>query len=734
MRSATIERSRKAYQNRGMQSRRESVRVRPVGLSPRDRRLWLSCTEQLESRLLMAAPPPVLAPPVPLLDPRTIPQFVNDITPQVPTGFFDDFKYTLVNNSVTVGAYPIVQDLGLTAPGVTPLLTPLFGYGTSAATATYPGRSFEVQQVSPTNPLGSPIAVTWVNGLPAQHLLGVDPTLLDPTPGTGLTYDPATNSLSPTVPIVTHLHGGHSDAIYDGTPLQWFTGGAAPATGSDYTNTQLFNPTQPANTFTYRNDQQAATLWYHDHAIGVTRLNAYAGMAGFYIIRNEFDTGAPNNPLGLPADKYEVGLAIQDKQFLSDGRLWFAANSQIINGVPTASIAPEQFGDTIVVNGKAWPKMDVEAKRYRFRLLNGSDSRFYTMTITNPVAPPRAPGAPIPQAPPGGGPAAAMPIWQIGTDDGLLNAPVNLAQLTIGPGERADVILDFTNVPVGTRLVLTNSARSPFPGGTRVATGTTDRIMAFDVVAPVGADLSTAPAAMTNLNRTEPPLVPTNDAPTRQVALYETTDGLGRITPLLGTPASSATLMDPITENITKGATEVWQMFNNTADAHPIHLHQTSFQVLTRNAFTSRVAPTGAVDPATGTVHVAMGPVTYKTPPVLAAGNEVAWKDTIQILPGEVITLRAKFDIGGKYVWHCHILSHEEHDMMRFFQVGNTEFPAPGVVVDATGAPVTPAGAVLAAGTDTAGAAGVLFGDVAIAAPLGDNAATGLLTEEVVIV
>ena len=728
--SATKDGGRWPYTTLRAGRTRRANRVRPIEMSARDRRIRLSCTEQLESRLLMAAPPPVLAPPVPLLDPRTVPQFVNNITPDdlgLSNGFFDDFKYTLVNNAVTVGAYPIVQDLGLTAPGVTPLLTPLFGYGTSAATASYPARSFEVQE-------NSPIAVTWVDGLPAQHVVNVDPTLLDPTPGTGLTYDPATNSLSPSVPIVTHLHGGHTDAIYDGTPLQWFTGGATPAKGSDYTNTQLFNPTQPANTFTYRNDQQAATLWYHDHAMGVTRLNAYAGMAGFYIIRNAFDTGQPGNPLGLPADDYEVGLAIQDKQFLSDGRLWFAANAQVVNGVTVASTAPEQFGDTILVNGKAWPKMNVEAKRYRFHLLNGSDSRFYAMTVTNPVAPARAPGAPIPQAPTGGGPQAAMPIWQIGTDDGLLNAPVNLTQLTIGPGERADIILDFTNIPVGTRLILTNSARSPFPGGTRVTTGTTDRIMAFDVVAPVGADLSTDPAAMTNLNRTNPPLPPTNDAPTRQVALYETTDGLGRITPLLGTPAGSATFMDPITENITRGATEVWQMFNNTADAHPIHLHQTSFQVLTRNAFTSKVAPTGAVDPATGVIHLAMGPVAYKTAPVLAVGNEVAWKDTIQIMPGEVITLRAKFDLGGKYVWHCHILSHEEHDMMRFYQVGNTAFPAPGVVVDATGASVTPAGAVLAAGTDTAGADGVLFGDVAIAAPLGDNAATALLTEEVVIV
>jgi hypothetical protein len=215
MRSATRDWSRKSTGDRrtGMRATTgsESLRARHPGVSARDRRNRLSCTEQLEGRTLMAAAPPVLQPPVPLLDPRTVPQFVNNITPDdlgLANGFFDDFKYTLVNNHVEVGAYPIAQDLGLgllNADG-TPVKTPLFGYGTSAADASYPGRSFEVQQ-------GSPVAVTWVNGLPAQHVVNVDPTLLDPTPGTGLAYDAATNALSPTVPIVTHLHGGHSDAV-----------------------------------------------------------------------------------------------------------------------------------------------------------------------------------------------------------------------------------------------------------------------------------------------------------------------------------------------------------------------------------------------------------------------------------------------------------------------------------------------------------------------------------------
>ena len=210
-----------------------------------------------------------------------------------------------------------------------PYQTALFGYGPDAASATYPGRTFEVQK-------NSPIAVTWVDGLPTRHLVNIDPTLLDMgMAGMGITYNPVTNEISGGIPIVTHLHGGHTDAIYDGTPEQWWNAGCA--MGMDYINTQIANPTQPANTFTYRNDQQSATLWYHDHAMGVTRLNAYAGMAGFYIIRDQHDTGKTNNPLGLPAGPYEMGLAIQDKQFLSDGQLWFPSEEQTWNGTPNVA-------------------------------------------------------------------------------------------------------------------------------------------------------------------------------------------------------------------------------------------------------------------------------------------------------------------------------------------------------------------------------------------------------------
>ena len=599
--------------------------------------------EALEGRLVLAAPaPPMLIPPLPLLDPLTVPQFVNplpnpltQLTPYTPKGLDGNgFKHYQIGTALLPQ-----QDLGLGQGR----LTDVFAYGNLGVPAegfSYPGRTLEVQK-------NQPISVSWSNALPQQHVVPVDPTLL--LDGR-LTYDPLTNSINEGVPMVPHLHGGHTDAVYDGTPLQYWTAGGVK--GEDWRY----------DSYVYANDQDAATLWYHDHAMGVTRLNAYAGLAGFYIIRDGADTGLANNSLGLPAGQYEVPIVIQDKQFLADGSLWYPAMAQTWNGTANvASTMPEMFGDTIVVNGKAWPKLDVQPKRYRLRLLNGSDSRFYTMTLTNPGV-----------AQIGNTINSATPFWQIGTDAGLLNAPVKLPTLVLAPGERIDVIVDFTKFKPGTQFILSNTANAPFPGGAKVVAGLTDRIMAFNVVPSDGTpDLSKAPSAITSLRPDAiTPIDPLTPG-TRQVALYETLDPMGRILPLLGTPGSSYEFMDPVTENITKGATEVWEIYNNTPDAHPIHLHQVKFQLVSRQAFSSKVGP----GPLPGSV--AMGPITLRGAPLPAARNELAWKDTIQVMPGEVVKVRATFDLEGKYVWHCHILSHEEHDMMRPFQVGTVADPAP---------------------------------------------------------
>ena len=665
--------------------------------------------EALEGRQLlaapMAAPPP--PPPAPLLNPLTVPKFVNAL----PNALVDGFKYpsTLVGGvpNYAVGMYGIEADVGLglldPVTGL-PVKTKMFGYGTSPAEASYPGRTFEVQK-------DQMVQVTWTNNLPSTHVVPIDHTLLDPMQ----MYDPVTNQFPTNVPAVPHLHGGHTAADSDGIPLQWFTGdGVSPGTskGTEFQD----------NVFNYYNDQEASTLWYHDHAMGVTRLTAYAGMAGFYIIRDPADTGKWNNPLGLPATdssvgaEYEIPIAIQDKQFTASGQLFYASAPTLdANGnvVTQTGALPEVFGDTIVVNGKAWPKLDVEPRKYRLRLLNGSDSRFYNLLLSN------------------GG-----IITQIGGDGGLLNAPVPLTQLVLEPGGRADVIIDFAGL-AGQQIILRNNAKAPFPKGVSVDARTTGQIMAFNVIKPLNAAVPdnplpvalrgpTAPAGA--IAQTVPVLTPSPGAPgspgvpAQQLALYEGLDQYGRITPRLGTTAGGPTdfmvdvggAMIPIIETVVQnGTTQAWDIFNVTPDGHPIHLHLVQFQVVGRQKFTFTPLPNGGFVP------------TLRGALVAPKANEAGWEDTVTMLPGEMTRVIARFATpdgqgaqrdaagnlilngAGQYVWHCHILSHEEHDMMKEYIVEGNLAPGtdtrsqPQVTYNPVAPPVA---ALLAAPATSAGA------------------------------
>ena len=247
----------------------------------------------------------------------------------------------------------------------------------------------------------------------------------------------ATNAISltvVTVPAVAHLHGAEVQSDFDGTPDQWFTpnglSGVAyrsydPNAASKSTTTP---PADGTAVYHYPNGQEATTLWFHDHSLGTTRLNVYAGLAAFYLIRDERDTGKVNNPIGLPAEEREIEMLIQDRQFDTTGQWYFPDGSGSgLNGPPPNPDLhpfwnPEFIGDVIVVNGKAWPYLEVAPQRYRFRFVNGSNARFFEMEIPD-------------------GPA----FWQIGTDGGLLDAPVKINnKLVIAPGERADVIVDFS--------------------------------------------------------------------------------------------------------------------------------------------------------------------------------------------------------------------------------------------------------------------------------------------------
>jgi spore coat protein A len=355
----------------------------------------------------------------------------------------------------------------------------------------------------------------------------------------------------------------------------------------------------------------------------------YAGLAGFYLLtdNNEQQLQADNK---LPAAAYDMGLAIQDRMFTTDGQLYYPSAPEE-EEQPSPSILPEFFGNFILVNGKTWPVLEVEPRQYRFRMLNGSDSRFYNLFM-----------------------AGNINFWQIGSDQGLLTSPVQMNQMLLGPGERKEVIIDFSD-PVlwGQTIILRNNAKSPYPKGETVDPKTTGQIMAFRVNKPLNTNI---PLTVLPTTFHSPITALVQSGPTRKLLLFETEDEFDRIKPMLGTIDGGAmNFEDPVTENIRLNDTEVWEFYNTTADAHPIHIHLVKFQVISRQKFK------GTLDEQTGkltNIHL-LGQ------PQLNSVDKDGWKDTYVMIPGEVTRVIAKFDLPGRYEWHCHILSHEDHDMMR---------------------------------------------------------------------
>lgn len=470
--------------------------------------------------------------------------------------------------------------------------TKLWGYEGS-----YPGPTIEALSYKP-------IIVKWINNLPIKkHLLPVDTTIHGAGPDT------------PKVRTVVHVHGANVPPENDGYPEAWFT-----------RNFSNVGPYFTREEYYYPNKQEATTLWYHDHAIGITRLNVYAGLAGFYILRN-----TDEDKLNLPKEKYEIPLVIQDRSFNEDGSLFYPTQPDPPVPEVNPSIVPEFFGDTILVNGKVWPYLEVEPRKYRFRLLNGSNSRFYRLSFDFGQGDPNF-------------------KWiQIGTDGGFLEKPVELNQLILAPAERADVILDFTDF-YGKEIIITNDAPTPFPMGDDPDPNTTGQIMKFKVTLPLeGTDTSTIPNTLNTIKH----LSEKNAVNFRNLTLEESTDKYGRLMMML----NGMMWDDPITEKVKLNSIEVWNMINLTVDTHPMHLHLVQFQILNRTPFD--------VD-----AYMATGELIYTGPPEPPESNERGWKDTFRTPPGYVSRIIAKFGhYTGRYVWHCHILEHEDHDMMRPYKV-----------------------------------------------------------------
>jgi len=613
--------------------------------------------------------------------------------------------------------HPDFTTLGKPAyiPGFTG--TKLWGYG-QGADYKHLGGIIVAQR-------GQAVQITFQNNLPALQIMPFDSTV--PNPGGGLNR------------TAVHLHGGFVPWISDGGPFDWWD--PSGNKGTSFLNNTVLNPGAANNEaeYYYPNNQSARLVWYHDHAWGSTRTNAYAGVASGYVITDPDNEAAfeAANP-GVPSAGSAIYLIFQDKIFFGPagppsnyganagpGDLFYANTYDpalfgppgipsfgggLLTPFPFPSCVPEFFGDTILVNGTAYPVVEVEARPVRLRMLNACNSRFLNPRLVATA------GAAFPDNAEPKVNALGPGFIQLASEGGYLPqaAPVagkNMPELLLAPAERADLICDFSGIAPGTEFILYNDAPGPFPGGAAIfdfhpknpktptslpGFGPNTRtllkvrvIAASGGVTPLPATITMTPAALSEpLLVAQTPGVP-NAIPSsvtvggvtypvvrvRTLTLNEGFDEYGRLGQFLGidTPAPGAApdffgwrYLDTTTENVAAGSVEVWQLANLSADSHPIHFHLVNVQILYRQRIkikgftgTFTINPTGQ--------------------PIAPDANELGYKETVRMDPGEVTTVIMKFDLpevpfavppsprtgGHEFVYHCHILEHEEHDMMR---------------------------------------------------------------------
>ncbi len=508
-----------------------------------------------------------------------------------------------------------------------------------------PGSTFEAIR-------GVPVQVKWVNDLvdtfgnPLPNLFAVDPTFNWANPNGIQTPSPSSvppdvysQAQSP-VPISIHLHGGETPSTSDGNPDAWWTPNGLH--GPAY-NTEVPTDNNSA-VFVYPDEQQATTLWYHDHSMGITRLTVMSGLAGFYLLRSPDDQVAQL----LPKGEYEIPLAIQDRNFLSDGSLFYSNKGTDAAVHPYWN--PTFLGNTVMVNGLVWPNMDVKQGQYRFRILDGSNSRFYTLHFSN-----------------------GMAFTQIGSDGGYLKAPESLTSLVISPGERVDLLVDFSNIPAGEKIVLQNSDLA-LTANEKQNVG---QIMQFTVGNTKGASPQSLPSELNPTLKGGFPNLP-SPSKTRTLTLIEQGIAPNTVAMLLdGLPYEA-----PATEKPEVGTTEDWVIVNPTMNSHPIHLHLVQFQLVERQtiASTQYMYDWETLNGNLPLNHTAKNLDLNRYlegQPTKPAQNEQCWKDTIQADAGMVTVIRVRFapqdgsnyafdpTNGPGYVWHCHILEHEDNSMMR---------------------------------------------------------------------
>lgn len=495
------------------------------------------------------------APGVPNLDPNRLARFVDPLPPAVvaqPVG------RVRVPGGEEVAHYRVsMRAVDLKLHRDLPP-TRLWSCGGSV-----PGAVFETRS-------GEGLAVEWVNELPAKHLLPIDHTLHGAEAGT------------PEGRAVVHLHGGKTPPQSDGYPEDWFTPGQS-------------------RTYHYPNRQDAALLWYHDHSMGINRLNIYAGLLGLHVIRD-----AAEQALHLPEGRFEIPLTLFDRDLRADGQLSYPVSAD-----PERPWVPEAFGELHLVNGKIFPYLDVAPRKYRFRVLNAANGRFYRLSLT-----------------------PAVEMHQIGTDQGLIASPVAVSYVQLAPGERADLVVDFTPHR-GARVLLMSDGFT---------------LMQFRVGGIRVADHSELPAVL----RAVPRLAQSSAAAIRRLTLDEK---LNQVAESEGMLLNNTPWHMPITEKPLLGSTEVWELVNLTDDVHPIHLHMVRFQILDRRRFD-------------GFQYMTAGVLRYTGPAFAPEPNEMGWKDTVRVNAKTVTRIIVPFEgYPGRYVWHCHILEHEDNEMMRPYEI-----------------------------------------------------------------
>ncbi len=437
--------------------------------------------------------------------------------------------------------------------------TRLWGFGSSS-----PGPTLETES-------GKGMLVEWANELPVEHFLPIDHQIH------------GAESTKPDVRCVIHMHGAKVPAAGDGYPENWYIPGKSA-------------------TYYYPNQQDATLLWYHDHTLGINRLNVLAGLFGLFVVRDPVEKA-----LNLPQGKYEVPLALCDRMFDLDGQLYYPVAQNSTN--PWVS---EFSGNAILANGKLLPYLDVEPRKYRFRVLNAANGRFFRLALMN-----------------------GQTFHQIATDQGLLPAPLELKQIILAPGERADLVMDFSD-HAGEQIVLKNDFATP--------------VVQFRVSRAKVNDPSTLPAAL----RAVPKIAESEAVKTRDLKLIEVNDLHGdSVTMLL----NDAHWDMPVTEDPILNSVEIWNLMNTTEDIHPIHLHLVRFQILDRQRFDAFA-------------FANRGVLRYRGAAMPPDPSEAGWKDTVRADPGMITRIIVPFQgYVGRYVWHCHILEHEDNEMMRPFEV-----------------------------------------------------------------